>query len=55
MKEALKNIPWFIDGGDGPLWRVNPDDFERSNRPTVYIRLNDVLLLLEAKPEDSNA
>lgn len=54
MNAALKNIPWFIEGSNCAMLRVSPDDYVPELRPTVYVRLDDVLPLLE-KEGVSNA
>jgi hypothetical protein len=42
---TLRDIPWFVEGSDCAMWRVNPDDYVPAHRPTVYVRLADVLEL----------
>lgn len=46
MNAAIKNIPWFIEGSDCAMLRINPDDFVPEHKPNVYVRLTDVLPLL---------
>lgn len=54
MNAKLKNIPWFIEGSDCAMLRVSPDDFVPANRPTVYVRLVDVLPLIEKGKNNGN-
>lgn len=50
MNDAIKNIPWYIEGSECFMWRVDPNDYVGVENPRrVYLRLDDVLQLLEGR------